>query len=430
MRDLRRTDGPFVVWTDAISIDQNNRDEVADQVGKMRDIYAGAQIVRVWIDYNVDPTSEVFQKMPNILRGEIETVRPDDQQFWSPAANLLKNDYWERLWVQQELFLAQKVLIHCQTVVLKSQLVQWLLQLSSDVRTLFRLTGDSSNASLEIMINGSRRVNWPFYGGIGSARSLIAERDKVSQSPFNLRSLPIVGSLLSLFSTTTSLETSERKDRVYGLLGIALDFEAGDIVVDYALPLERVYSLVPEMCIKKYQSLMFLCYQPIIDDHCELPTWLPAPEKSAVIWWPAMMASANFGLVSAAHGASIQADGLALSVRGVCVDAIADVLSDEPLGEVSVLKWKKLLEGHHSSKGPSNLLSSLIEDDEVLKILFPWWTDDVYDGYKLPRVDDAKQRAAVKKLFEIAENPGSPRFCLDDVDQGRRDLSDLATVQE
>ena len=431
LRDLRRTDSPVTLWTDAICIDQSNRGEVADQVGKMRHIYAGAQIVRAWIDCNVDPTSEVFQTMPNVRSGETETMRPYDQQFWSPVANLLQNDYWKRLWVQQELILAQEVLIHCQTVVLESQLVQWLLQLPSDVADLFRLTADSATTSLDNMING--KDDWPFYEGIRYARSFIAQRDKVSQSPFNLRSLPIefiVGSLISLFSTTTSLKTSERRDRVYGLLGIALDLEAGDIAVDYALPFERVYSLVAEMCIKKYQSLMFLCYKPMIDGPYELPTWLPAAEKCAIILWPAIIASANFGLISAAHGASIQADGLALSVRGVCVDAIAAVLSDESLERISVLKWKKVIENYHRSKSPSNLSSSLIEVDEILTILFPWWTDDTYDSFGLLRVDDAKQRAAVEKLFEIAEKPGSPLFCLDDVVQGRPDLYDLATVEE
>ena len=433
LRDLRRTDSPVIVWTDAICIDQNNRDEVADQVGKMRHIYAGAQMVRAWIDYNVDPTSEVFQKMPNVRSGELETIRPYDEQFWSPATNLFENDYWKRLWVQQELILARKLLIHCQTVVLESQLVRWLLQIQSDVVDRLAQTYDSANINLYNIVNGSKQEYWPFYNGIGYARSSIAKRDKVSQSPFNLRSLPDefpYGSLLSLFSATTSLKTAERKDRVYGLLGIALDHEAGDIIVGYALPFERVYSLVPEMCIKKYQSLMFLCYHCLNNDHDELPTWLPAPEKGGAIFWNNMIASANFGLVSKARGASIQADGLALSVRGVCVDTIADVLSGESLEGLSVLKWKKILEKYHRSKCPSNLSSSLIEDDEVLKILFPWWTDDTYDAYKLPRIDDAKQRAAVKKLFDIAENPGSPVFSLDDVVQGRRDLSDLATVQE
>ena len=433
LRDLRRTNSPVIVWTDAICIDQNNRDEVADQVGKMRHIYAGAQMVRAWIDYNVDPTSEVFQKMPNVRSGELETIRPYDQQFWSPATNLLENEYWKRLWVQQELILARKLLIHCQTVILESQLVQWLLQIPSDVVDRLWEPYDSANISLELMFNGSRPVGWPFYGGTGHARSLMAKRDKVFQPPLNLRSLPVEfthGSLLELFSTTTSLNTSKRKDRVYGLLGIALDFEAGDIVVDYALPLERVYSLVPEMCIKKYQSLVFLCYEPGIYDPCELPTWLPAPEKFANILWTAMIASASFGLVSAAYGASVQADGLALSVREVRVDTIAAVQSDESLVELSVLKWKKLLENYHRSKCPSNLSSSLIEDDEVLKILFPWWTDDIYDAYELPRFDNAKQRAAIEKLFEIAENPGGSLFSLDDVVQGRRNLSDLATVQE
>ena len=450
LKDIRRNDSPVILWTDAICIDQYNRDEVADQVGKMRHIYAEAQIVRAWIDCNVDPTCEVFQRRPNVRGGEkentrpydqqfwspvanLENTRPYDQQFWSPVANLLQNDYWKRLWVQQELILAQNILIHCQTVVLESQLVQWLLQVQSDVAGHLRQTRDSASIDLHKVVTGSTQDSFPFYDGIGYARFLIAERDKVSQSPFNLRSLPVAftyGSLLELFSSTTSLKTSERKDRVYGLLGIALDFEAGDIVVDYSLPLERVYSLVAEMCIKKYQSLMFLCYQPVINDPCELPTWLPAPEKLSSIIWTAMEASANFGLVSAAHGASIQADGLALSVRGVCVDTIAAVLTDESNEEVSVLKWKKIIEDHHRSKGSSDLSSSLIEDDDILTILFPWWINETYDTYGLPRDDNAKQRAAVEKLFEIAENPGDPLLCLEDVVQGRHDRSDLSTVQE
>ena len=58
---------------------------------------------------------------------------------------------------------------------------------------------------------------------------------------------------------------AESKDRVYGLLGIAIDYDVSDIDVDYNLSVSRVYSQVVEMYIQKHQSLIFLCYYTLSD---------------------------------------------------------------------------------------------------------------------------------------------------------------------
>ncbi|OCK73101.1 hypothetical protein K432DRAFT_430751 [Lepidopterella palustris CBS 459.81] len=433
LTDIRRPDRSMVLWTDAICINQKNGNEVGDQVGKMRYIYAGAQVVRAWIDHEVDTGDEVFREMPNVRRGEMETIRLHDEQFWSPAVSLLKAEYWKRLWIQQELILAREVAIHCRATVLAPELSQWLLQIPSDAQGRVRQTRDSATASLHQLINGEAPTL--FFDGISYARSVISKRDMLSKSPFNLGALPVefeYGSLLSLFSDTLSLRTSDSRDRVYGLLGIAIDFEAGDISVDYTLSVQRVYSQIADMCIKKYHNLMFLCYQPLDEYHGDLPTWLPAPEKHVEVLWTIMRASAAFGSSTKAHGAYVHADGLALSVRGVCVDVISAVPSDKPLREVPVLEWRELLRDCHRSKGPTSQEqeSSFSNDEELVTLLFPWWLDEAYTAYELQRLDSAEQRAAVEKLFEIAEKPDMLPFPLDDIIEKRCNISELLTAQE
>jgi hypothetical protein len=150
------------------------------------------------------------------------------------------------------------------------------------------------------------------FGGIGVARSVTSRRSDIHRS-LELTSSAFFNdvswaSLLTLFLDTHRLETSEQKDRVYGMLGLAMDFEEGDIAVDYAAPLVSVYAKVPDMFLNKHGSLMFLCHETQVHGFDNLPSWLPAPERKSVMIWSAIGMNPEYAS-NKAWGASLKHDG-------------------------------------------------------------------------------------------------------------------------
>lgn len=430
LRDLRSRDKPIVLWTDAISIDQGNNEEVGHQVERMRQIYSQARTVRAWIDEDVDTEAEVFKVLPLIDQHPPEIIRAQDMRFWSPACRLLRNIYWKRLWVQQELILAQKIAIHCRRTILDSDLVDWLLRLPDDLDIEANNMGNSKLEPLNRLVNANHHR--PFYGGIARARHIVNRRShfkRTSDSSLFHKDFTWA-SLMQLFLNTSGLQTSEPRDRVYGLLGIAYDFEVGDIAINYELPVTQVYAQIADMYIRKYSSLMFLCYIEKTPDVQGLPTWLPAPEKNALFWWNAMESTTQYKMTTA-HGAHLHSEDRALSVRGVCVDKITWTASSGATAGGDPLALKRDLQDFAESLGKSrDDWTSALEDENFLLGLFPWVTDDELRGRNLPRLTRQEQRNAVKRLFEVAEAPETPPFNVEDLYYCSVDLSHLVPADE
>lgn len=431
LKDLRYTDRTLTIWTDAISIDQDNNEEVGHQVERMRQIYSQAHYVRAWIDHEINLDEDIFYDLPQILDGTPKITRGHDLEYWMPAVRLLQNSYWTRLWVQQELILARNIAIHCRKTTLDPDVIRWLLRVPDDLDIEANNLGNSRLDNLSFMVNANHHR--PFYGGISRARNIVSRRSyfkQTSDSPLLSKDFTWA-SLVQLFINTSGLQTSEQRDRVFGLLGVAYDFEVGDININYELPVNQVYAQIPNMYIKKYSSLMFLCYiEKFRGAAPGLPTWLPAPEKHALFWWNGMEATAQFTNTKA-HGAFLHSDDMALSVRGVCVDKITwTPPSGQPAGS-SALVLKSDLEDFAKSVGKSpDELGSVLDKENVVNGLFPWVTNDELRHRNLPRLTLKQKKQAVLRLFEIAEMPEMYDFNVDDIFYGIADLSHIAMPHE
>ena len=97
LKEFRQEPGrPQWLWIDQISIDQTNLQERNHQVRFMSSIYSQAASVTVWL---------------NDERGICANAARDFVSFQDPAglADLLRNEYFSRLWVVQEVLLARHV---------------------------------------------------------------------------------------------------------------------------------------------------------------------------------------------------------------------------------------------------------------------------------------------------------------------------------
>lgn len=118
LRHVRLDYTSRVLWVDAICINQEDPDEQSDQVNMMKEIYSRAWNVLVWLDVDLDPDTPCVKRLlrDKFKDDELADDLGDDPEFWNPIIPVLSNEYWDRLWVQQELLFAKRLQFVCRTI--------------------------------------------------------------------------------------------------------------------------------------------------------------------------------------------------------------------------------------------------------------------------------------------------------------------------
>ncbi|KAK0738152.1 heterokaryon incompatibility protein-domain-containing protein [Schizothecium vesticola] len=133
--DLGYEPGQFRLWADAICINQKDFVERASQVQRMGDLYRSAAVVLAW--FGEDDSGETSLAFDTVTKVAIEAGRcadlgpevfntlewmqryPElrdedgdgDNSAWTAVAVLINNPYWSRVWIFQEVVLAQRLLL-------------------------------------------------------------------------------------------------------------------------------------------------------------------------------------------------------------------------------------------------------------------------------------------------------------------------------
>lgn len=361
-----------ILWIDAICIDQNNKQERGQQVGLMGVIYTTASYVRVWLDVDVKLNSPAFRavealedqppaiaelfhneeltdgRLPRTLQ-----LRDRSVEFWEPLYEIFDHPYWERVWTQQELFLARNLRFHLpRGVLLPEPLIRfdWAVTwtharptqaaaLAPDGRYLTWMRGRSIFNTLHYGFDAVRAGRTPQPGDTAT--------------------------LLKLFLGSKDLKTSDPRDRVYGFVGLAQDCDEGDIDPNYLLTPVEVYFQVIRHFIGKYKSLDFLCNTANSRDHSQ-PSWLPSPEKESYLL---------SGLLNISKATEIPVDPEAgllhngvLLVRGMKCDTIIATASNGTL-LMPILTWWKELEEMCVTLGVCKSSDQILTSKTVLELL-------------------------------------------------------------
>ncbi|RSL45508.1 hypothetical protein CEP54_014239 [Fusarium duplospermum] len=154
-------------------------------------------------------------------------------------ADIFRNPYWRRLWIQQELILATKIQVYCRRDSFDgAQLLQFQDKVGVIKREMVQFTGPLSE--LSGYIDGSTKNSTTpeiLGGGILRAReSLLKGREVHGEQGLERfkTTRDILGSsLLYLFLQASGLKMTEPRDRVYGVLGLVTDIDQDAVWVDY-----------------------------------------------------------------------------------------------------------------------------------------------------------------------------------------------------
>lgn len=272
LRQSQRVQQGFKLWVDAICINQTDIIEGAQQIARMRDIYASAWQVAIWLGVKADDSDLAFTTLhwlSLLARSEMaptsiyaETKMIDIRPIiimWSRYKSLLRKEankavfclltrpYWRRMWILQEVAMARADA----PVLCGSRCLAW-----RDIYDSVRfISNDESRLGRDIVDSVRPRIlrTWTFE----FARSRdIHEREWASERMWKL--LMDMGNIQSNQQRSASPEAAtdflrplllgreaavtKEEDRVYGILGMREIADRVTVVPDYTLSLADLYQ--------------------------------------------------------------------------------------------------------------------------------------------------------------------------------------------
>ncbi|KLP08520.1 Uncharacterized protein Y057_13868 [Fusarium fujikuroi] len=217
LRSLRQKHQSVLLWVDSICINQLSPSERSHQVGLMKTIYSKAAAVHAYVgEMECGDDSTGTEAMA--LLHDIEVNGICDILFHRNTSNIsvlnkfFARPYFARLWVVQELLLAQSITIHCGEASLK-------------------VTNDSMSQLYEQGVNVPSWVRFT-----GKARS------NAEQAPLDLR---------DLLAATSLCRVTDLRDKIFGLLGLISNDQASELSPDYELTVREVYIGVAAYLMQK-----------------------------------------------------------------------------------------------------------------------------------------------------------------------------------
>lgn len=267
-RQVRYSDRPRILWTDAVCINQGNLRERSHQVSFMGKIYRHAKRVLVCLGQDEDGGAEdvaALVKENTDLMSKYESIsgmpilaRNDplfDDPRWKALGTMLKKPWFTRAWVLQEAGLAKD-----------SRVLYDKAEFS--YRDLMRL-----NVWMERCApNLKARASVSFEVVHGSWLDWSPDWQRTSPHPNE--------TFLDLLGQAQFLACQDRRDHVYAFLGHPLaqvENEDGTIVTpDYSKPVSEVYLELARQLIRRYGLRVLSAVEHNDQDlRGEFPTWVP-----------------------------------------------------------------------------------------------------------------------------------------------------------
>lgn len=271
-RRLRKAQ-PLRIWVDAICINQDDIHEREQQVAMMRMVYSKAQHVRIWINepdfVEDDPAVAALCKF-RLGSDPDSGLNTEDAYFWSPVLSLFTNQYWNRLWIQQEVLNAQHLALHCKNVVVPGQAVAHFHEAFRRTAFAYASFQLDSSTTWSAIINYSDTIRTPAWSGLYN---------------YNIEKLRSF-SLIHLMVECHTTRVTRGQDRLYAIMHLARDYKEGAISVDYSKSPARVMLDAASYHINRNRDLgaNFLHICSWQDDSGPygrksqpepIPTWIP-----------------------------------------------------------------------------------------------------------------------------------------------------------
>lgn len=279
IRKMQRHSTAFrdqLFWIDAISINQEDEIEKSWQVQRMNSIFSAAHYALVWLGPSSHDSNKAMEVLEHVglkvaLGSDpLDNATLDTFNFlstlyrkFSPAIQeLLVRAWWRRIWVVQEFASARDVVFLCGNVQLPWRPCFVALETLEKYQRTLAEKGWRGN------IGGDYKKLTGEIHGISGILRLFRIRQTLKQSQ---KRLPL-WELLTL--KRFGMLSSDSRDFVYALTGIAEDASAKNIYPDYTKHVAKIYTEVARCFLAEGRlRTLWLCSQP--RRLTGLPSWVP-----------------------------------------------------------------------------------------------------------------------------------------------------------
>lgn len=283
LRYLRYEDRQRILWVDALCINQDDIDERESQVQMMGSIYSSARQVLIWLGEETGEVKGAFQVMKRLeasfaalhskryvsnrvplLDSTLEALFPTSMlgpNFeWKPVIGLLQRPWFQRTWIIQEAILPSRATVICGHTVMpwhKFEKVMQGIQIYIGRIASVGVSEDVIHAVAAVNMIMEARAE---HHGRGLRK--IMSRNEVTK-------------MLDLLLEFKSFQCSNKRDRIFGFLGVAKDKD-DELVPDYRISVEEAFRRFVWWDIIKNGNLRVLsCSSYRSKSPYKLPSWVP-----------------------------------------------------------------------------------------------------------------------------------------------------------
>ncbi|KAM6519042.1 hypothetical protein FALCPG4_012696 [Fusarium falciforme] len=325
LKRLRRKHDEIWLWADAICINQDDRegdDEKARQIRLMTNIFQSAARVYIWLGEEEDESDiaiQFLERITPIASAEMDGQDPKhlpnidfpkvEDPTWSILTKLLERKWFRRVWVAQELVLAQEAIVVCGSHQMPWDTFHAAVELCFAVVESegfgFLLPRQTKVAAV-LHLGAFRR--YYYSDRVGQDR---APRDE----------------LLTLLERFQMAEATRQRDKLFALLSLAKDGK--DYTPDYKKPLEHIISHFAGVLVERGRT-MDLLYRArgYSEQFAQFPSWIPnwisSPFPDTISRWPSRTGGKNFAAATSVNSDTPKprVNGSALHIHGYKLDSI------------------------------------------------------------------------------------------------------------
>lgn len=308
LRHLRNTGDAEMtpLWIDAVCINQQDIAERSAQVAMMREIYAGALCVHIWLgdrEYvhrdDVLALGDVGRPRDKLRAGErhgpsrigasspvpwIGKVDHKTLQKLDQLASLGRNPYWKRTWILQEVSFAEHVVVHGdgERVALDNPGGVALLTADDHLVWLHAdLDYDSGRDQGYKAASVAQHISrYDVIKRVELARSIFAPIRSAVWNSKVARAIEagetfLSGSVPQMLSEFRESLATDPRDKIYGILGLLRTVL--DLYPDYSKSAEEVYSDATMLVFARTGDMELLTQA--CSGNPSLPSWVPDYSK-------------------------------------------------------------------------------------------------------------------------------------------------------
>ncbi|KAI1764554.1 hypothetical protein GGR53DRAFT_493438 [Hypoxylon sp. FL1150] len=268
---------PARLWVDALCINQKNVRERNAQIKLMEQIYgtAASVLIRLGPGLEHGNDKETWELLEEVYRVTAETTAtdpagraalraPDNWAAWAGICELAIRPYWKRLWIIQEVFLANSTS--------KIYFGNWF----SKPWTFFK-TIEIMQSDYRLISNVYPEMNDNFNLAFVNVQPLLI-----------LYSSQNFSDILVLLNAARRAKQADIKDKVYGLLGLMDEHIRAYVTPDYHQSAAEVYRNFAVAVIKATGKLNIIYQTSTSSERAlQVPSWVPdwaSPSEDGIFY--------------------------------------------------------------------------------------------------------------------------------------------------